>query len=91
MATVATDDVGAKRARDEDMREEGDARGWSSAIPDRALALRRRRGNVSSPFARATISVPVSSVPAEEQSRSPSSSTVLRVGRRAEEHRCIID
>jgi len=32
----------AKRARDQDLREEADARGWSSAISERGLALRRR-------------------------------------------------
>jgi hypothetical protein len=52
-------DAVAKRARDEDLREEADARGWSSAIPDRSLPLRRRRGSVSPPFAHATTSVAV--------------------------------
>ncbi|TVU46480.1 hypothetical protein EJB05_06020, partial [Eragrostis curvula] len=39
----------AKRARDGGvaMREEADARGWSSAVLERSLALRRRRGPAS--------------------------------------------
>jgi hypothetical protein len=68
-------DAVAKRARDEDLREEADARGWSSAIPDRSLPLRRRRGSVSPSFAHATTSVAV----AEEQicSREVASSTMI--------------
>jgi hypothetical protein len=49
-------DVVAKRARDENLSDEADARGWSSTIPERSLALRRRRGSASPPFARATTS-----------------------------------
>jgi hypothetical protein len=49
-------DVVAKRARDENLRDEADARGWSSAIQERSLALRRRRGLAAPTFARATTS-----------------------------------
>jgi hypothetical protein len=49
---LARDDRGAaKRARDEDLlqlSDEADARGWSSSVPERSLALRRRRGTASS-------------------------------------------
>ncbi|GJM87678.1 hypothetical protein PR202_ga03656 [Eleusine coracana subsp. coracana] len=49
---LARDDGGAaKRARDDDvvaLLEEADARGWSSAVSERNLALRRRRGTTSS-------------------------------------------
>ena len=41
----------AKRARDNDLlnlSEEADARGWSSSVLDRSLALRPRRGTASS-------------------------------------------
>jgi hypothetical protein len=68
-------DIVAKRARDEDLREEADARGWSSGISERSLALRRCRGSVSPPFARATTSV---AVPEEQScSRELASSAVL--------------
>ncbi|TVU50630.1 hypothetical protein EJB05_02008, partial [Eragrostis curvula] len=41
----------AKRARDGGvaLHEEADARGWSSAVLERSLALRRRRGPASGP------------------------------------------
>jgi hypothetical protein len=45
------DDGAAKRARDGDLLtliEEADARGWSSAVSERSLALRRRRSPASS-------------------------------------------
>jgi hypothetical protein len=45
------DDGAAKRARDGDLLtliEEADARGWSSAVLERSLALRRRRSPASS-------------------------------------------
>ena len=74
-------DAVAKRARDEDLREEGEARGWSSAIPDRSLALRRRRGCKSSTFARATNSV---AVPKEESCSRLPSSDVLHLEPQAE-------
>ncbi|TVU46333.1 hypothetical protein EJB05_05859, partial [Eragrostis curvula] len=42
------DRVAKKRARDADRTwREADARGWSSAIVERSLALRRRRGSAS--------------------------------------------
>lgn len=50
----------AKRARDEDAlvpREEADACGWSSAVPERSLSLRRRRGPASSSSRGSTIVV----------------------------------
>ncbi|GJM87673.1 hypothetical protein PR202_ga03651 [Eleusine coracana subsp. coracana] len=53
---LARDDGGAaKRGRDDDvlaLLEEADARGWSSAVLERSLALRRRRGTASSSFPR---------------------------------------
>jgi hypothetical protein len=49
---LARDDRGAaKRARNEDLlhlSDEADARGWSSSVLERSLALRRRRGTASS-------------------------------------------
>ncbi|GJM87677.1 hypothetical protein PR202_ga03655 [Eleusine coracana subsp. coracana] len=54
-AVVLDDGGAAKRARDDDvlaLLEEADARGWSSAVSERSLALRRRRGTTSSSFPR---------------------------------------
>ncbi|KAF6993539.1 hypothetical protein CFC21_010416 [Triticum aestivum] len=50
---------GKKRAADEDLvlADESEARGWSSAVSDRRLVLRRRRGPVSSSCCRGCIMV----------------------------------
>ena len=51
--------AGKKRSADEDLvlADESEARGWSSAVSDRRLALRRRRGPASSSCRRGCIVV----------------------------------
>ena len=73
----------AKRARDADsLREEADARGWSSALPERSLVLRRRRrGSAPSSFSCGGVggTTVVPAVPKEEQSSSREVAPIVEV------------
>jgi hypothetical protein len=91
VALLARDDRGAaKRARDEDLlqlSDETDARGWSSSVPERSLALRRRRGTASSssPWDCDWI-VSAAAAMAEEHGRRREEAAVVGAGAAAEEN-----
>jgi hypothetical protein len=88
---LARDDRGAaKRARDDDLlqlSDEADARGWSSSVPERSLALRRRRGTASSSSPRGCDwVVSAAAATAEEHGRRREEAAAVGAGAAAEEN-----